>query len=173
MLSYGEYEKLIINRLKKKGIYVSPLPFIDDLNQTNPLRNPRIYVILTGSTFEDLPNLGDFTQNEQISFDVYVQARTRDGEKGVFLVIEWITEQLLKWEVPDATEKITLNSFEYVTGIQNYWQYQLKFGFPRIRIKPEIEKEEVLLTKVGTIFKEISQNEPKNDTQFMHGIEHT
>ena len=148
MITYDVYENMIVKRLEHADWDVSHLPLIADLN--NPQTKPRVYVIFSGSTFEDAPNHGDFAQYESLTFEVLIHARTRDGEKGVFAVAEEIQQRLLKWKLPDATEKISLTWFGYIEGIQNGWCYALKFSFPRLRIMRE-EKEDP-----GTI-KQINQ----------------
>ena len=149
MITYDAYENMIVKRLEHTDWDVSPLPSIKQLDEQSPLK-PCLYVIFSGSTFEDVTNQGDFAQYEPLTFEVYMIARRRDGEKGIFAVAEEVIQRLLKWNLPDAYEKITLSSFGYVNGIQNNWQYVLKFSFPRIRIMRE-EKEE------PAVIKQISQ----------------
>ena len=146
MKQYNEYEDLIVARLANKDWEVSPLSLISNLNQ--PQTKPRIYVICSGSTFEDTRHLGDFAQEESLNFKAIITARTREGEKGVFAVAEEIMQRLMKWKLPDTTERISLSSFGYVDGIQNNWQYHVDFTFPRIRIMREEPQEEVLITKI-------------------------
>jgi len=148
MTGYLEYEQLIVARLAMEGVEVLPLPLAWKLNQPLPLNTSRVYVVFAGSTFEDTSHLGELAQDEQLVFQVIIQARTRDGDNGIFAMAEAITEKLLKWRVPDATRSITLNSFSYVDGMQNGWEYNLKFTFPRIRIKPEPESSDLLIREI-------------------------
>ena len=150
MISYDEYENLIVARLSAEGVDVSTLPMVSEINEPRSVINPRIYVIFTGSTFEDAPNLGDFAQNEPLSFEVYIQARTRDGEKGIFAVAEEVIQRLLKWKFKDTIGRVTLNSLSYERGTQNGWQYVLKFTFPRLRIMPESEPEPRFIKQITT-----------------------
>jgi hypothetical protein len=148
MKRYDEYESLIAERLKNEDWEVSELPLIPDLN--TPQTRPQVYVIFTGSTFEDVPNFGDFAQNESLLFEVYIISYTRSGEKGVFRVAEEIIQKLLKWSVPDTTEKITLQSFGYADIGQNNWRYDLRFSFPRLRIMhTEEEKDQLLIKQIN------------------------
>jgi len=77
-----------------------------------------------------------------------IEARTRDGENGIFAVAEEAIERLLKWDVPDATQNITLASFSYIDGIQNNWQYQLAFSFQRVRIRREPKPDDKLIKEI-------------------------
>ena len=151
MKGYGEYEKLIVQLLQNPEWDVSALPPISALNA--PQVKPRIYVLFTGSTFLSTSNLGDFAQDENLTFEVYIVARSREGDRGVFATSEEIMQRVLKWRPDkDATDNVTLNAFGYVDGIQNNWQYKLTFSFSRPRVKvvsDEVEDMDgVLLKKV-------------------------
>jgi len=148
MIGYDTYEGLIIERLVMPNVEVSALPLTDDLNIPRAVVKPRIYVIFTGSTFEDTPHLGEFTQDETLNFELYIQARTRHGEDGIFAVAEEAIQRLMKWRPKDATQKIIMTTFGYVTGIQNNWQYVLKFSFPRVRIMREDIEDYILIKKI-------------------------
>jgi len=150
MSKYEKYENLITDRLQDKAWDASILPSIAELNDPKVVSKPIIYVIFTGSTFDDTEHLGDFVQNEPLSFEVFITARFRHGENGVFSVADEVIKRLLKWEVPDATERISLNSFGYRDGIQPNWQYVLKFGFPTIRIMREELEDERLIRRIDT-----------------------
>jgi len=149
MKGYGEYEELIVARLENTEWNVAPLPLTSTLNTVQP--RPLVYVIFTGSTFDDTPNLGDFAEDEALNFEVYITARTRTSKGGVFEVADEVIERLLKWQLPDATRKIKLHSFGYVDGVQNNWQYVLKFGFPRVRVMREEAEEHVPIKKITNI----------------------
>ena len=159
MITYDEYESLIVERLTMDGVDVSPLPLQEVLNEPKVAHKPRIYVIFTGSTFEDTSRLGEFTQNEPLTFEIYIQARTRAGAGGIFEVAEEAIQRLLKWRPPGANRKISFKSFGYLAGVQNNWQYTLQFGFPRTRIARE-EKEDIVLIKKIT-FQNASNNDDK------------
>ena len=148
MLNYDGYEDLIVQMLTRDGWLVSPLPSVADIDNPQPVSNPRIYVIFTGSTFEDSDRLGEFAQDETLTFEVYIHARSRDGEKGVFAVVEEVIQKIIKQRLPDATQRTVLTSFSYVRGLQNIWQYVLKFTFPCIRIMPEPEIDPLLIKQI-------------------------
>ena len=148
MITYSEYEEMIVERLKSSDIEVSPLPTIDELNDSRSFVKPRIYVIYTGSTFADAPQLGDFAQNETLNYELYMIARTRGGANGLFEVAEEAIQRMLKWKLPDATHKITLASFGYKDGIQNHWQYVLSFSFPRVRVMREEPEDLTFIKKI-------------------------
>ena len=156
MIAYDEYERLIVERLSRDGIDVSPLPLIRDLNTPRVVTKPRIYVIFSESSFDDTSHLGEFAQDESLSFEVYIQALTRDGKNGIFAIAEEAMQKLLKWRFPDATQRITLASFGYAppkpdAPVQNNWQYMLKFSFPRLHMKPEEEPDPIRIKKITHI----------------------
>ena len=157
MIAYDVYENLIVKRLEHPDWDVSPLPLIVHLNSAQ--ERPKIHVIFSGSTFEDVANFGDFTQNEPLTFEVLIYARTRDGERGVFAVAEEVIQRLLKWKLLGANLKISLTSFGYVEGIQNNWCYSLKFTFPRVRVMREETDDPKLITKVEHLFIDVVKNE--------------
>jgi len=157
MIAYDVYENMIVKRLEHPDWDVSPLPLIEKLNVSQT--RPQLYVIFSGSTIEDVPNLGDFAQNESLTFEVLIYARTRDGERGIFAVAEEVIQRLLKWKLKDAFHKITLASFGYVEGIQNNWRYDLKFSFPRVRIMREESEEPINITKIDQIYNEVFKHE--------------
>ena len=147
MKGYGEYEDLVVQRLQNDGWEVSPLPPIAALNA--PQSKPRVYVLFTGSTFSSLSYFGDYAQDETLTFEVFIVARSREGDKGIFATAEEIIQRLLKWRPDDdAIDNVTLNAFGYVDGIQNSWQYKLTFSFARVCVRREEEEEGVLLKKV-------------------------
>ena len=151
MKTYDELENIIVERLSMELAKVSPLPKISEINEArSAITDTRIYVIYTGSKFTDSSQLGDFAQEETLTFEAYIQARTRDGKSGIFSVSEEAIERILKWRVPDSTERISLISFGYVDGIQNSWQYMLKFSFPRLRIMREELQDQKLIKKITT-----------------------
>ena len=163
MTGYDEYEDMIVSRLQIPGVDVSPLPLVWALNQARAVTNPRVYVIFTGSTFEDSNRLGEFAQDETLSFKLVIEARTRDGASGIFAVTEEVVRRLLTWKVPDATRRISLTSFAYVDGIQNNWQYQLAFTFPRICIRTEPEPNDELIKEIK--FKDLLQFKIQQDEE--------
>lgn len=155
MKTYTEYENLIVDRLAAGNDFdISPLPLIDAINEARVPNKPRIYVIYAGSSFDDSNHLGEFGQNETLSFKVYIRCRTRDGELGVFEVAEEAVQRLMKWRPINASEKISITSFQYVQGIQNNWQYELSFSFPRVRVA----REEPNLPEDNLLIKEITHN---------------
>lgn len=148
MTTYNEYEALICERIKSDNFNVSPLPKIDDLNN-RPLEKPQVYVIFSGSAFTDRSNLGNFAANDTLSFELAICARTRESNNGIFAVAETIFTKLQNFRLPNTTEPITIVSFDYVDGIQNGWQYNIKITFPRIRIAQE-ETEHGTIKKIET-----------------------
>ena len=154
MNTYSEYENMIVERLMNEGWDVSALPTQNMMNDARDVFKPLLYVIFTKSDFEETPNLGDFAMYEQLSFELFIHAVARDGGAGVFAVAEESIQRLLKWKVPDAASKISLSSFDYINGIQNAWQYVLKFSFTRVRVMREDPDEDFDYGK----FKKITHN---------------
>jgi len=162
MIGYDEYENMIVKRLQMPDVDVLPLPLLWVLNKERSVNNPRVYVIFAGSAFEDTDRLGDYSQWDTLSFKLVIEARTRDGKHGIFSVAEEAIERLLKWDVPDATQNITLSSFSYTDGVQNNWQYQLAFSFQRVRIRREPEPDDKLIKEI-TFNDHLNVKQTKNE----------
>ena len=143
---YEKYENIIVEWLENEDWDVSVLPPLSQLNE--PQVRPRIYVIFAESSLSDRPNHEDFAQDENYTFQLSILARKRDGENGVFAVAEEILRRLLKQRLPGTDQNVTISSFGYVDGIQNGWQYNLRFSFPRVRVRYEQEDDPILITKI-------------------------
>jgi hypothetical protein len=151
MTTYDEYEGMIVALLAQPNVDAQPLPLIERLNDPRDVTKPRVYVLFTGSTFEDTPHLGNYSQYEPLTFGLSIQALTRDGENGIFAVAEESMQRLLRWRPPDSCSRVSLTSFKIVDpSSQNKWQYQLDFTFTRVRVKRKEEEEEF---NYGTIKK--------------------
>ena len=152
MTSYGEYEEMIVALLAREGVDVQPLPLMERLNAPRIAAKPRVYVLFTGSTFEETQQLGDFAQYESLTFGIAVEALTRDGEAGVFEVAEESMQRILKWRPPDSSSRVSLTTFNIVdSSAQNKWQYQLNFNFTRVRIKPPVVPNPDCLGRINEI----------------------
>ena len=55
--------------------------------------------------------------------------RTGGGKLGLFDVYEAAKSRLLGYRMQGAKTPIYFNSFGYVSGLHNYWQYALTFSF--------------------------------------------
>lgn len=128
-MNYEELEDIIVERIKRKGVDVSVLPSVDILNAPRQTAKPQLYVIYQGSDFGECENLTVISQPETLRFEVFMRAKSRRGKMGIFDLYKEISKQLLGFKPTGAKTAITFNSFGYVSGVQNNWQYALAFSF--------------------------------------------
>jgi hypothetical protein len=145
---YGQYEDLLVERLQMEGVDVSILPHTDAMNAVRPTTKAQLFVLINGGTFEDPANLAVISQLETLSAEIFIRALKRRGELGVFDLYEKISRRLLGYWLPNAQSAITFNSFGYVAGVQNNWQYALTFSFGHYKVACPDEEE-----SAGTIKK--------------------
>jgi hypothetical protein len=145
---YGRYEDLLVERLQMEGVDVAILPHVDELNKVRPTVRPQLFIILNGGNFEEPENLAVIAQLETLSGEVFIRALNRRGEMGIFDLYEKISRRLLGYRLPNAQSVITFNSFGYVAGIQNNWQYALTFSFGHYKIECKEVPEENSITQI-------------------------
>jgi hypothetical protein len=131
---YGQYEDLLAERLQMEGVDVSILPHTDALNAVRPTTRPQLFVLINGGTFEEPTNLAVISQLETLTGEIFIRALQRRGELGVFDLYEKISRRLLGYWLPHAQSAITFNSFGYVAGLHNNWQYALTFSFGHYKV---------------------------------------
>ena len=131
---YGQYEDLLLERLQMEGVDVSVLPHTEALNMARPTARPQLFILLNGGNFDEPSNLAVISQLETLSGEVFIRALQRRGEWGVFDLYEKISRRLLGYWLPAAQSAITFNSFGYVAGVQNNWQYALTFSFGHYKV---------------------------------------
>ncbi|MDR3133014.1 MAG: Gp37 family protein [Prevotellaceae bacterium] len=137
---YGQYEDLLVERLRMDGVYTSVLPYVEALNVVRPTNKSQLFVIINGGNFEEPSNLGVISQLETVNCEVFIRALKRRGELGIFDLYEKISRRLLGYKLPHAQSAITFNSFGYVAGVQNNWQYALTFSFGHYKVESPDEQ---------------------------------
>jgi hypothetical protein len=149
MTYYEQYEDLLVDRLAMEGVDVSVLPHIDAVNAVRTTGKPQLFIIINGGNFEEPTNLAVISQLETVSCEVFIRALDRRGEFGIFDIYDRISRLLLGYWLPNAQSAITLNSFGYVAGVQNNWQYALTFSFGHYSIERPDQNEQ----SIGSIKK--------------------
>lgn len=145
---YEEYEDIIIERARMLGIDVSALPYVEALNDPRPTAKPQVYIMYNGSSFSDPENIGATVQRETLNFEIFIKARSRRGERGVFAVSEEIKGRLMGWKPDGAITPVAFTSFGYVTGVMNNWQYMMTFTFDRYAVQRDFSQPERLIKKI-------------------------
>ncbi|MDR3133262.1 MAG: Gp37 family protein [Prevotellaceae bacterium] len=145
---YGQYEDLLVERLQMEGVDIAVLPHVDAMNAVRTTTNPQLFVIINGGNFEEPENLAIIAQRETISCEIYIRALSRRGEMGIFDLYEKISRRLMGYWLPNAQSAITLNSFGYVAGVQNNWQYALTFSFGHYKVACPDEQETGTIKKI-------------------------
>lgn len=135
---YEKYENEIVALLQMPGIEVKPLPKILDLETPRQTSKPQIFVLVNGGEFAEREELTVVSQLETIQCELFFRAKTRRGKLGLFDVYETAKTRLLGYRMQGAKTPIYFNSFGYVSGLHNYWQYALTFSFGAYSV--EVEK---------------------------------
>jgi hypothetical protein len=147
-MKYEDYEDAIVERLKRQGVSVSALPHVDVLNEPRQTTKPQLFVIYQGSDYAERENLSVVSQVETLRFEIFIKAQKRRGKLGIFDLYNGISRCLLGYKLNGARTVITFDSFGYVAGIQNNWQYALTFSFTGYIVEnPEIENP-ALITQI-------------------------
>lgn len=134
---YERYEDEIVALLQMPGIEVMPLPTTETIEAPRPTAKPIIYVLVNGGEFAEREETATVAQLETIQCELFFRARTRRGKVGLFEVYEQAKRRLLGHRMQGAKTPIYFNSFGYVSGIQNCWQYALTFSFGAYIIQSE------------------------------------
>lgn len=155
-MNFEVYEDAIVELLTMPGMDVKPLPLQSELNAARPSMKPQVYVIIHGSNFGERDRLEVVSQSETVQGEIFLMARTRRGEFGIYDVFERIAARLLGFEMPGALTPITFSQFGHVEGVQNTWTFALTFSFQTYRVQEENETadNEPLIRKITHIFQE-------------------
>lgn len=126
---YEKYENEIVALLQIPGVEVKPLPKVLDLETPRQTAKPQIFVLVNGGDFAERENLAVVAQLETVQCELFFRAKTRRGKLGLFEVYEAAKIRLLGHRMQGAKTPIYFNSFGYISGLHNYWQYALTFSF--------------------------------------------
>lgn len=152
-MNYDQYEDVFVSRLEMPDVEVKVLPHVAALNAERPTGRPQLYVILHGATFGEEDNLNVVAQEETVNGEIFIRAKERRGDLGIFDLYEKICARLLGFRPPHAKESVTLGQFGYVTGAQNNWEYFLSFSFVKYRVQVDEEQDTQLITQITNEFR--------------------
>lgn len=145
---YEKYENEIVALLQMDGVEVKPLPKILDLETPRQTAKPQIFVLVNGGEFAEREELAVVAQLETIQCELFFRAKNRRGKLGLFDVYETAKNRLLGHRMQGAKSPIYFNSFGYVSGLHNYWQYALTFSFGAYSIEVEKTDDTPLIRKI-------------------------
>lgn len=129
---YEKYEDELVALLQMPGVDVKPLPKIEALELPRQTERPQIFVLVNGTEFAEREELAVVAQLGTVQCELFIRAKNRRGKLGLFDVYEAAKSRLLGYRMQGAKTPIYFNSFGYVSGLHNYWQYALTFRLPRI-----------------------------------------
>ncbi len=128
-MNYADFEDAIVELLDIPGVDISVLPHVAALNELRPTMKPQLFVIINGATFEQPDNMGVMSQLGSVSGEIFMRAKSRRGNLGIFDLYTQICGRLMGVKLAKTKRPITLSQFGYVAGLQNNWQYSLTFSF--------------------------------------------
>lgn len=111
------------------GVEVKPLPKAEALELPRQTAKPQIYVLVNGGEFAEREETAVVAQLETVQCELFIRAKNRRGKLGLFEVYAMAKKLLLGYRMQGAKTPIYFNSFGYVSGLHNYWQYALTFSF--------------------------------------------
>lgn len=146
---YERYEDELVELLKMQGVEVKPLPKVEALELPRQTQIPQIFILVNGTEYAEREELTVVAQLGTVQCEVFIRAKNRRGKGGLFEVFEEVKKRLLGYRMQDAKTPIYFNSFGYVSGLHNYWQYALTFSFGAYAV--EVDKSDD-----GPIIKQIT-----------------
>ena len=146
--AYERYEDEIVALLKMPGVDVAPLPKVEALGMPRRTQQPQIFVLINGGEFSEREETSVVAQLETIKCELFIRAKNRRGALGLFDVYEQAKRRLLGYRMSGAKTPIYFNSFGYVSGLHNYWQYALTFSFAAYSIQLECSDDIPVIRKI-------------------------
>ena len=131
------YEDELVALLQMPGVDVMPLPKVEALEQPRQTQKPQIFVLVNGTEFAEREETSVVAQLGTVQCELFIRAKNRRGKLGLFDVYEAAKKILLGRRMQGAKTPIYFNSFGYVSGSHNYWQYALTFSFGAYSIEVE------------------------------------
>lgn len=151
---YERYEDEIVALLQAHGIDVLPLLNVETLELPRQTAKPQIFVLVNGGEFADRDDLAVVAQLETVQCELFIRAKNRRGKLGIFDVYEQAKKRLLGHRMQGAKTPIYFNSFGYVSGVQNCWQYALTFSFAAYSVEADNRKDEPIISQITHEFYE-------------------
>ncbi len=149
-MNYEKIENEIVERLQIKGVETDNLPHIGKLNEARRTGKPQLYVLVNGGNLDPPVQLEIPVQKEFIKAEIFIRAKERRGELGIFYLYEMITDRLMGFKPSGAAGGIVFEAFGYVAGNLNDWQYMLSFSFPTFRVPVATPSETGTIKKLQT-----------------------
>lgn len=137
MSPYERYEDELVALLQMPGVDVKPLPKIEALELPRQTEKPQIFVLVNGTEFAEREELAVVAQLGTVQCELFIRAKNRRGQLGLFDVYEAAKSRLLGHRRQGAKTPIYFNSFGYVSGLHNYWQYALTFSFAAYTVEAD------------------------------------
>ena len=152
MSPYDRYEDELVTLLQMPGVDVKPLPKIEALELPRQTEKPQIFVLVNGTEFAEREELAVVAQLGTVQCELFIRAKNRRGTVrggrgggagnrrgilGLFDVYEAAKSRLLGHRMLGAKTPIYFNSFGYVSGLHNYWQYALTFSFAAYTVEAD------------------------------------
>ena len=137
MSPYERYEDELVTLLQMPGVDVKPLPKIEALELPRQTEKPQIFVLVNGTEFAEREELAVVAQLGTVQCELFIRAKNRRGKLGLFDVYEAVKSRLLGHRMLGAKTPIYFNSFGYVSGLHNYWQYALTFSFAAYTVEAD------------------------------------
>lgn len=146
--AYERYEDEIVQLLQMQGVDVTPLPKIEALELPRQTQKPQIFVLVNGGEFAEREEMTVVAQLETVQCELFIRAKSRRGKMGLFAVYEEAKKRLLGYRPHGAKTPIYFNSFGYVSGLHNYWQYALTFSFAAYSVQADQPVDTPLIRKI-------------------------
>ena len=134
---YEKYEDELVALLQMPGVDVKPLPKIEALELPRQTERPQIFVLVNGTEFAEREELAVVAQLGTVQCELFIRAKNRRGKLGLFDGYEAAKSRLLGYRMQGAKTPIYFNSFGYVSGLHNYWQYALTFSFAAYSVEAD------------------------------------
>lgn len=152
---YERYEDEIVELLQMTGVEVVPLPKIEMLELPRQTQKPQIFVLVNGGEFAEREETAIVAQLETVQCELFFRAKNRRGKLGLFSVYEEVKKRLLGHRINGAKTPIYFNSFGYVSGLHNYWQYALTFSFGTYSVQSEHPDNTPYIKRITHEFNEV------------------
>ena len=110
---------------------------IEALELPRQTEKPHIFVLVNGTEFAEREELAVVAQLGTVQCELFIRAKNRRGKLGLFDVYEAAKSRLLGHRMLGAKTPIYFNSFGYVSGLHNYWQYALTFSFAAYTVEAD------------------------------------
>lgn len=132
MKNYEQMEKDLVTLLKSNQELnllseIKPLPDTEAEFNKNFIK-PTIYIACTGSSFNSPENNFLVIQEETITFEAILRAKTRNGKGGLFELISRVGDIILGFNLYKGCDRITLSQHGYISTAQNDYNYSIKFN---------------------------------------------